>query len=495
MSSRLSGSAPRMACRPRPHESLLLPSVHLFDPACGVDCVADLLVAEGRIAAVGQSSAVAAGAEVLSELAGCWVFPGFVDPHAHLRTPGQEYKEDVVSASRAAAAGGYIAVVGMANTQPVVDVGPLASWVLDQAAMGADVLVGQVGAVSHGLEGRGMAELRELCDAGVVAFSDDGRPVNNADLLLHVLRYLRGTGRPVLLHLEDRSLSAAGVMHEGRWSARLGLRGIPAAAESGPLARDLEVVAYAAAEGAAVVGVETGSREVGSAKSGHPERDGGRTATPLVHFQHLSAAESVRLVRAAKASGLPVSCEVTPHHLLITDEAVQSFDQSLKVNPPLRSESDRAALVRALADGTIDCVATDHAPHAPHEKEVPFEEAPFGTVGLETAFAALYGGLVVTGEVSLGRLVEALSAGPCRVLGLEAPRLEVGAPAHFCVVDLEETWTVTTADLKGKCRNSAFLGRAVQGRVLLTVVEGARRFARARRGGSSVAGAEEAANV
>lgn len=471
--SSTSGPAPRLACRPLPQERLLLPSVHLFDPAHGVDRVADLLIDGGAIAALGDDLVAPVGVEVLTDLQGCWVFPGFVDPHAHLRTPGQEYKEDVISASRAAAAGGFVVVVGMANTEPPVDVGPLASWVLDQAAVGADVLVGQVGAVSRGLEGQALAELRELCDAGVVAFSDDGRPVNSANLLLHALRYLRGTGRPVLLHLEDRSLSAAGVIHEGRWSARLGLRGIPTASETGPLARDLEIVAYAARE----------EERQAEADGGGPRSmaDGQAARPPLVHFQHLSCAQSVHLVRAAKNDGLPISCEVTPHHLVLTDEAVQSFDQSLKVNPPLRCQEARRALVAALADGTVDCVGTDHAPHAPHEKEVPFEEAPFGTVGLETAFAVLHDALIVPGDVSLGRLIDAMSSAPSRVLRVEAPRLEVGAPARFCVADLDEEWTVTTADLRGKCRNSAFLGRKVRGRVVLTVVDGARRFSRERR--------------
>lgn len=477
-------SAPRLACRPVSPQCLFLPSVHLFDPSSGVDRLGDLLVEDGRIAAMGDALPVPQGAEVLAELAGCWVLPGFVDPHAHLRTPGQEYKEDLASVSRAAAAGGFVAVVGMANTEPPVDVGPLASWVLDQAAVEADVFVGQVGALSKGLLGESMAELRDLYEAGVAAFSDDGRPCNNADLLLHALRYLRGARRPVLLHLEDRTLSSGGVMHEGQWSARLGLRGAPAAAESGPLARDLEVVAYAAAEEQAVAAAgaamaATGEVATGEAATGEAGEGAGPHG-PLVHFQHMSAAESLRLLRGAKAGGLPVTCEATPHHLLLTDEAVQSFDQSLKTNPPLRSEGDRQALVAALADGTIDCIGTDHAPHAPHEKEVPFEEAPFGTVGLETAFAALYGGLVVPGYVSLGRLVDALSAAPCRVLSLEAPRLGPGAPAHFCAVDLEEEWVVSGVDLHGKSRNSAFLGRPVQGRVVLTVVNGAVRFARRR---------------
>lgn len=455
MAGTAASATPRLACRNQAPEHFVLNDVHLFDPGSGLDRRGSLEVRDGVVAALGEAGELTARSEAL-DLDGCHVFPGFVDMHAHLRTPGQEYKEDLASATRAAASGGFVMVVGMANTAPPVDSGPLASWVLDAAERTAEVLVGQAGALSSGLGGTGLAELRELAEAGVVAFSDDGRPVNDLGLLLTALRYLRGCDRPLLLHLEDPTLSAEGVVHEGAWSARLGLRGIPAAGETGPLARDLELLRAAAAEPAGV---------------------------PRVHFQHLSTAGAVRLLRAARAEGLPVSAEVTPHHLLLSDESLRSFDQSLKINPPLRAAEDRAALVEALADGTVECVATDHAPHAPHEKEVPFEDAPFGTVGLETAFASLYGGLVRPGAVTLARLVDALSAAPCRTLGLPPPRLEVGASADFCVVDLGEEWTVGTDDLHGKSRNSAFLGMRVSGRVRLTVVRGARRFERHAGGG------------
>jgi dihydroorotase len=465
-----------------PPDRFILPQVHMFDPEHGLDLLGDLLVEEGRIAASGRNLEQPAGLEVLDDLAGCWVFPGFVDPHAHLRTPGYEYKEDLASGSLAAAAGGYIAVVGMANTDPVVDSGAIASWILDQAEKDAIVGVGQVGSVSKGLLGRELAEMRELADAGVVAFADDGMPVSDADLLLQALRYARGTGRPVLLHLENRSLSLDGVMHEGKWSARLGLRGIPSACESGPLARDLEVVRYVEGEAKRLAAIQKG---FGSDRSvparGVPEW--GRAddpPVPLVHFQHLSSADSVRLLRAAKSEGLPVTAEATPAHLLLTDEELSTFDQNLKVNPPLRSSEDREALVGALADGTIDCVGTDHAPHAPQEKEVPLEEAANGSTGLETAFAALYSGLVITEKIPLARLVETMSGAPCRILGLTPPRLAEGAPADFCVVDLDEIWEVSPATLRGKSRNCAFLGQTLTGRVRLTVVDGARRFARAR---------------
>lgn len=475
-------SAPKLTCRAAPPETFVIPSVHLFDPQHGVDLVGDLLVEEGKIAGWGDALRAPEKVEILDDLAGCWVFPGFVDPHAHLRTPGHEYKEDLTSGPLAAAAGGYVAVVAMANTDPVADCGPVAAWILDEAAREAVVRVGQVGAVSRGLKGEELAEIRELADAGVVAFSDDGRPIADADLLLQALRYTRGIGRPLLIHLENRSLSVDGVMHEGRWSARLGLRGVPAACESGPLARDLEIVRYVDAEqkrqggtrGGVVAGVAAASGG-GAVSSGPPA-----AAVPLIHFQHLSAAASVRLVRQAKAEGLPITVEATPHHLLLTDELLTGFDQNLKVNPPIRSAEDRAALVAALADGTVDCIGTDHAPHAPQEKEVPIEDALFGTTGLETAFAALHTGLVLTGQLSLERLVEAMSGAPCRVLGLAEPRLEEGAPADFCVVDLEERWRVAPETLRGKSRNCAFLGETLTGRVRLTVADGARRFARAR---------------
>ncbi len=463
-------SAPRLACRAFPPERFLVPRVHLLDPAEGVDYVGDLLVEDGRIAAIGKRIAVDTEVPILDEYTGCWVFPGFVDPHAHLRTPGLEYKEDIASGARAAAAGGYVTVVAMANTDPVVDSGTVASWVLGKAAQDAVVRVGQVGAVSKGLKGEELSEMRELADSGVVAFADDGKPVSDADLLLHALRYARGTGRPILLHLENKSLSLDGVMHEGKWSARLGLRGIPGICESGPLARDLELVRYAVAEEDRLAAARATAGAPASADRG---------GTPMVHFQHLSSADSARLVAGAKRDGLPVTAEVTPFHLYFTDERLRAFDQNLKINPPIRSEADREALIAALADGTIDCIGTDHAPHAPQEKEVPIEEALNGSVGLETAFAAVHTALVATGKVPLARVVEAMTTGPCRVLGLEAPRLAEGAPADFCIVDLDERWTVTPATLRGKSRNCAFLGETLTGRVRSTVVDGARRFERA----------------
>jgi len=456
-------SAPRLACRAMPPETFFIHDVHLFDPSLALDSQGDLLVEGGKIAALGAGLRRPTGVEVLDDLSGCWVLPGFVDPHVHLRTPGYEYKEDLTTGSLAAAAGGYVTVVAMANTDPVVDSGPLAAWVLEEAAKQSLVRVAQVGAVSKGLDGLELAGLRELIDSGVIAFSDDGHPISDADLLVHALRYLRGCSRPVLLHLEDRSLAVDGVMHEGRWSARLGLRGIPSVCESGELARDLQIVKQMSAESASIL-----------ASAGEARVD---TSSTPVHFQHLSAAESVDLMRRAKADGLSVTCEVTPIHLTFTDERLAGFDSSLRVNPPIRSADDRSALVEALVDGTIDCIGTDHAPHAPHEKEVPLEDAPPGSIGLETAFAALHTHLVLTGKLTLGRLVESMSGAPSRVLGLEPPRLAIGAGADFCVADLNESWLVTRESLKSKSRNSAFLGEYLTGKVRLTVVDGARRYA------------------
>lgn len=463
-------STPRFACRALPPERILLTGIRLFDPERGLDQEGDLLVEDGKIAALGKGIKKPSGVKSLEAYRGCWVFPGFVDPHCHLRTPGFEYKEDLVSGSLAAAAGGYVTVAAMANTDPVIDCGPLASWVLEEAQRSAMVRIGQVGAISKGLAGLELAEMRELADAGVVGFSDDGKPVADADLLLNALRYTRGTGLPLMLHIEDKRLSADGVMHEGRWSARLGLRGIPAIAEVAPLAKDLQTITYAENEEARM-----------SASLGAPSGTAGGVGygRPLVHFQHLSAEDSVRLVRQAKQEGLAITAEVTPSHLLLTDERLTGLDPNLKINPPIRAAEDREALVAALADGTIDCVGTDHAPHAPQEKDMPIEDAAFGSTNLETAFAALHTGLVLTGDVPLGRLVEAMSGAPSRILGTEAPRLEVGAPADLCVVDLDETWTVTPDELNGKSRNCAFLGETLTGRVRMTVVDGARRYERA----------------
>ena len=329
------------------------------------------------------------------------------------------------------------------------------------------MLVGQVGAVSRGLAGEELAELRELVDTGVVAFSDDGRPVNDSDLLLQALRYLRGTGRPILLHLEDRTLSVDGAMHEGRWSARLGLKGIP---------RGRRIRPHGARSG--------GASRTCTARRWRPVAVPARRA---LHFQHLSTAAAVRLLREAKAEGLPVTGEATPHHLLLTDERVKTHDPNFKMNPPLRSEADREALVAALAEGLIDCVATDHAPARPTgEGRGPVRggQLRHHRAGDRLRRAVRRAGGAWAAEPGAAGRGHVHGAVPLCV-ELEAPRLEAGAPADFCVVDLDEEWTVTVADLKGKGRNCAFLGERVRGRVLLTVVRGATRFAPAAPGGGA----------
>ena len=373
------------------------------------------------------------------QAAGRAVFPAFVDPHVHLRAPGQEYKEDLETGTRAAAAGGYCAVVGMPNTDPVVDSASILRSLRDTALRDARVPVGFVAAITTGLHGRELTEMAALREAGALGFSDDGKPVTSAAMMLKALRYQRLSGGVLALHEEDPGLSAGGSMHEGAVSALLGIGGIPSVSESTMVARD-----------ALLAGSE-----------------GGR-----VHMQHLSAVESVEVVAAAKAKGWGVTAEASPHHLCLTDEAVRSLDTSMKMNPPLRTETDRQALIAGLRDGTIDCVATDHAPHARDEKEVPFEQAPMGTTGLESAFAALYTELVLPGILELATLVRRMTVGGM-TLDLPVPEIAVGAPANLCMVDLGAQWVVGEDGYESRSDNCCFAGRTLTGRVLLTIAAGA----------------------
>jgi dihydroorotase len=379
------------------------------------------------------------GCEVLDG-EGRHLFPGFVDPHVHLRTPGQEHKEDLDSGTRAAAAGGYVAVVAMPNTDPTVDCAPVLRSLREAARREARVPTGFLASVSIGLNGESLTEMAELRDAGALGFTDDGRPVHRAALLRKALQYQRLCGGVIALHEEDPSLSGAGMMHEGEVSARLGLAGIPSISESTMIARD-----------AAIAGYEDGR----------------------IHVQHLSAAESVAAVAHAKAAGVRITAEATPHHLTLTHEVLlETLATRLKMNPPLRAESDRQALIAALRDGTIDCIATDHAPHAQEEKEVPFEEAPMGTTGLETAFAALHTDLVLPGVLPLALIVDKLSTGG-GLLGLPLPRIAEGAPADLCLVDLRTEWEVGEAGYESRAENCCFAGRTLTGRVLATIAAGA----------------------
>jgi dihydroorotase len=424
--------------KPLPAADLLIRSGRVVDPLSGVDAVQDVLVKRGKVAEVARSLAAPKGACVV-DADGMFVLPGFVDLHTHLRTPGREDEEDVASGTRAAAAGGYVKVFAMANTEPVVDTAVVLRGLSETARAEAVVPAGFYGAVTRGLKGEQLTEMGELAEAGAVAFSDDGRPLATAALVRRALQYAKVTGRVVAIHAQDDSLFKGGQMHEGPVSARLGLGGIPSLCESLDVARALEVAAY---EGA-----------------------------PL-HVHHISAAATLEHLSRAKAAGLRVTAEATPHHLTMTDEAVASLDSNLKMNPPLREEDDRQALVRALKAGLVDCIATDHAPHAPMSKDVPFEEAAFGTTGLETAFAVLYTDLVKKRALDLGTLVTRMSQAPAAIAGVEPPAIRPGAVAELCVVDPRATWTVTAEGFESRSANSAFLGRRLSGRVKLTVAAG-----------------------
>ncbi|MGI8556738.1 MAG: dihydroorotase [Solirubrobacteraceae bacterium] len=433
----MSPSAPTrvFAALQQPAE-LLICAAHVLDPRAGLDGHHDVLIRDGAIAELAPAGTLEAppGAELIDG-EGRHLFPGFVDPHVHLRTPGQEHKEDLQTGTRAAAAGGYCAVVAMPNTEPVLDDPALLRGLIAQAQAQARIPVGFMPAISRGLEGLQLTDMAELRDAGAVGFTDDGRPVSSAGLLRRALQYQRLCGGVLALHEEDPTLSAHGAMHEGEVSARLGVTGIPASSEATMIARDALLA----------------------------EQEGGR-----VHFQHLSARSSIDALAAARARGARVSGEVSPHHLLLCDDAVESLDTRFKMNPPLRAPEDREALVAALRDGTIECVATDHAPHSRDEKDVPFEQAPMGTTGLESAFAVLHSADILP----LATLIERLTAGAA-LLGLPTPRIAPGEPANATLIDLTTEWRVGESGYESRSENCCFAGREVRGRVLLTLAAGA----------------------
>ncbi len=419
---------------------LLLADVHVLDPRAGIDARHDVLVRDGHIAELAEPGGID-GPEGIETVQGQGrrLLPAFVDPHVHLRTPGQEHKEDLETGTRAAAAGGFGAVIAMPNTDPVIDSAPLLRSLRDSAAREARVSVGFLAAITRGLEGAELTEMAELREQGALGFTDDGRPVSSAGTLRKALQYQRLCGGVISLHEEDPTLSYGGSMHEGAVSAALGIGGIPTVSESTILARDAELAMYESAR---------------------------------VHFQHLSCAASVKAVARAKSAGGKVSAEVTPHHLLLTDESVRGLDTRMKMNPPLSSEEDRQALIAGLREGTIDCVATDHAPHAREEKEVPFEQAPMGTTGLETAFAALYTCLVLTGELPLSLLVERMTAGAA-LFELPTPTIATGEPANLTLVDLDAEFLAGERGWESRSENCCFAGRRLHGRVLLTLAAGA----------------------
>ncbi|MGZ8783096.1 MAG: dihydroorotase [Gaiellaceae bacterium] len=403
----------------------------------------DSLVLEGRLAG-GECVAVTVEDGVIVRiepaLASARVLaPAFVDPHVHLRSPGREDEETIASGTAAAAAGGYCAILAMPNTDPAVDSAAVLRSLVSTARSEALVPTGFMAAISKSLAGDELTEMAELADAGAAAFTDDGRPVTSAGLMRRALQYGAITGRKLALHCEEPTLSGEGQMHEGAVCAALGFAPYPSVAESAMVERDLSLAAH----------------------------EGRR-----LHLMHLSAKESVEALRHAHERGIDATAEVTPHHLVLTDDAVRSLDPNVKMNPPLRADEDRRALIDALRDGTIACVATDHAPHSRDEKEAPFEDAPFGVTGLETSFAALYTHLVQTGLIPLETLLERMSGGPARALGLPEPRLEVGARANLVLLDLETEWTVEERRFRSRSANSWLLGRTLRGAVVKTVADG-----------------------
>jgi dihydroorotase len=417
---------------------LLIKNGRVLDPASGSDAPRDVLLDGERIAAVaplGQLGERASGVEIFDAV-NMVVAPGFIDLHCHLREPGGESSETIETGTRAAARGGFTAVCPMPNTRPVNDNASVTRAILERAAEASGVRVWPIGAASAGSKGEALAEIAAMKGAGIVAVSDDGRPIATAKLLRQVMDYCHALDLPVIDHCEDSSLFAGAVMREGKQSVRLGLRGMPAAAESLAVARDVQIAEL------------TGCR---------------------LHIAHLSARASLDLVRAGKEKGLPVTCEVTPHHFTLTDEDVQ-YDARYKMNPPLASREDRDALIAGLADGSVDAIATDHAPHEPALKDVEFDRAPFGVTGFETALA-LGLELVHAGKLSLMRLVELFTVGPSQVLGVKR-RIAEGEAADLTVFSTEHAWTFRAEESASKSRNSPFAGRSFRGAPMATIVAG-----------------------
>ena len=427
-----------LACRPRKSAEILIAGGHVLDPASGHDGILDVLVRDGVIAEIGQGLTAPEGVETI-DAGGKHVFPGFVDPHVHLRTPGFEYKENIESGTRSGAAGGFTLILAMANTNPPVDSAGALRALQMRAADEACIPVGFSATVTKGMRGEELTEMVDLTDAGAALFTDDGLPIADAGLMRQALQYQKLTGRVIALHQEDPQLSRGGSMHEGAVSARLGLGGIPPVSESTLIARDALLAEYEEAR---------------------------------IHVQHLSSTQSIDAVAAAKARGVQITTEVTPHHLTLTDAAVgDGTDANFKMNPPLRTEQDRLALIEGLRSGTIDIIATDHAPHAAHEKEIPFEQAAMGVTGLETAFPIVYTELVVPGVLPLELVIDRMTAGG-EIFDLPRPRIAKGEPANLNVIDLESSWIVGADGYESRSTNSCFAGREVNGRVLLTVAAG-----------------------
>lgn len=420
---------------------ILLRGGRVIDPASKRDETADVLIDGGKIAAIERKirEGGAADGAATFNAEGLVVAPGLVDMHVHFREPGQEYKEDIASGSRAAAAGGVTSVACMPNTDPPLDNDALIAQVVKRGIEVGLCRVHPIAAITRGIEGREITEMMLMRQAGAVGFSDDGRPVADARVMRRALEYARLTDVPVISHCEETSLSAGGHMHEGAVSTRLGIKGIPAASEDVGVARDVRLA----------------------------EITGGR-----LHVCHVSSARSVEIIREAKARGVRVSAEATPHHFTLTDEACEGFDSNTKMNPPLRSAEDREAVIQGLIDGTLDAIATDHAPHAEREKLVEFDRAPFGIIGLETSLALAITSLVVPGHLELTAILRLMSTAPSAILGLDSGTLKKGAPADVVVFDPNMAWTFEREDIGSKSQNTPFLGYPLTGRVLLTIRDG-----------------------
>lgn len=415
--------------------SILIKDGRVVDPASGLSEVLDVLVEDGRIAKIGPDLA---GDETF-DAAGCVVCPGLVDIHVHFREPGQESKEDIASGSRAAARGGFTTVVTMANTQPRIDSAGMVEFAQRRARETAVIKVLPAACATKEMKGQELTEMAELKDVGAVAVTDDGQDIRSTRVFRRVLEYANMVGLPYLAHCEDHDLAGDGAMNEGATATEMGIPGIPKAAEEIGIMRAIRL------------GEMTGAH---------------------VHIQHVTTAHGMEIVRQAKRRGSRVTCETAPHYWTLTDEAVREFNANAKMNPPLREEADRLGIIAAIQDGTVDCIATDHAPHTPTEKSLEFQQAPFGILGLETSLALTITGLVAPGHITLERAVELLTLAGARVLGLEAGTLREGGPADICVFDPNAEWTVDPGDFASKSRNCPFTGMALRGVVRLTLCDG-----------------------